>query len=95
MQLTSLGADQHYRLGQYVRDRYFNSSNMTSMKQAGVYAQSTYKDRTMQSATSQLQGLFEAELTFPSLDPSQFPLITQVNEDKLILTDGDNCERMD
>ena len=41
MELTELGADMHYSLGQYVRERYFkDEDDITgkSMKDARVYA---------------------------------------------------------
>jgi hypothetical protein len=69
MRLTQLGAEQHYGVGQYVREKFFQGRDLSSMKSAGVYAMSTDKTRTKESATSQLQGLFGAELSFPELQP--------------------------
>jgi hypothetical protein len=37
------------------------------MKESRVYVQSTEKNRTKQSATSQMQGLWDKPLTFPEL----------------------------
>ena len=59
---------------------------------------STDKNRTKQSATSQLQGLFGSDvmaedLTFPYLDPENHPVIRNVDHDKLILINDDNCKR--
>ena len=52
MELTELGASQHYSLGEYVRQTYFNNEAPQSMKDAKIYAQSTDTNRTKQSATS-------------------------------------------
>ena len=38
MKLTSLGAHQHYTLGDFARERYFAGKTMDSMASAGVYA---------------------------------------------------------
>lgn len=53
-ELTQLGASQHYSLGEYVRDTYFAGKDLTSMKDAGIFAQAVDANRTRQSATSQL-----------------------------------------
>ena len=64
MELTELGANQHYKLGRdYVAQEYFSNKNLKSME--NIYAQSTRKNRTLQSATSQLQGIFGTDLTYP------------------------------
>ena len=63
------------------------------MKDARVYAQSTDINRTKQSATSQLQGLFGTELTFPDLEADTYPLMYDVDGNKLILVDSSNCKR--
>ena len=56
MELTQLGVDQHVAIGKHVKSTYFADADPTgkTMKQAKVYAQSTDKNRTKQSATSQL-----------------------------------------
>jgi len=91
-----LGVDQHYALGEYVRGKYFANDaqiQTKTMKEAEVYAQSTSKNRTKQSATSQLQGLFGKGTTWPALDPINYPVIADVNGNKLVVIDTDNCER--
>ena len=65
------------------------------MKESRVYVQSTDKNRTKQSATSQMQGLWNSTLTFPELEPTRFPLATNIDQDKLLLTDGKNCHRFE
>ena len=96
MELTPLGVSQHYTLGEYVRGKYFADDPQLSsktMKEALVYAQSTNKNRTLQSATSQLQGLWGTATTWPALDPETYPVVRDVNEDKLIVISSHNCER--
>ena len=82
MELTQLGVDQHYALGEYIRGKYFADDPQLSsktMKEALVYAQSTNKNRTLQSATSQLQGLWGTATTWPALEPETYPVLTDVN----------------
>ena len=82
MELTQLGVDQHYALGEYVRGKYFADDTQLSsktMKEALVYAQSTNKNRTLQSATSQLQGLFGTATTWPELDSDKYPVHNSIN----------------
>ena len=57
-----------------------------------IYAQSTRKNRTLQSATSQLQGIFGTELTYPELQQSVYP-VNNFATDRLILTESSNCQR--
>ena len=57
-----------------------------------IYAQSTRKNRTLQSATSQLQGIFGTELTYPELQQSVYP-VNNFSTDRLILTESSNCQR--
>lgn len=73
---------------------YFNGVAPTGMKDALIYAQSTDTDRTKQSATSQLQGLFGTDLTFPELQPDQYPLVYDADGDQLIRVDGSSCKRL-
>ena len=84
MELTQLGAKMHYASGKYVREKYFAdqpgvAEGFVSMKDAGVYAQSTDINRTKESATSQLQGIFGTDMTFPALEQSVYPLIINVD----------------
>ena len=65
------------------------------MKDSRVYVQSTDKNRTKQSATSQMQGLWDSPLTFPELEPDRFPMASNIDKDRLILTDGRNCHRFE
>lgn len=63
------------------------------MKDAKMYAQSTDTNRTKQSATSQLQGFFGTDMTWPDLEQDKYPLITDAEGNKLILVDNSNCKR--
>ena len=97
MELSDLGARQHYMTGQYVRDEYFAGGRKLwdNMKDSRVYVQSTDKNRTKQSATSQMQGLWDKPLSFPDLDLNNFPLAVNIDENRLLLTDGKNCHRFE
>ena len=79
-----------------MRDTYFKGEDLSgkSLKDAGIYAQSTDINRTKQSATSQLQGLYGTKLTFPDLETDKYPLIIDADGNRLILIDQGNCKRM-
>lgn len=57
-QLTKIGKQQHYELGQYLRQRYNHLLNTTAYSKELIYVQSTDVDRTLMSALSNLAGLF-------------------------------------
>uniref|UniRef100_A0A8D0N298 acid phosphatase n=1 Tax=Sus scrofa TaxID=9823 RepID=A0A8D0N298_PIG len=59
-QLTQLGMEQHYELGEYIRKRYEKFLN-ESYKHEQVYVRSTDIDRTLMSAMTNLAGLFPPE----------------------------------
>nr|XP_060637800.1 prostatic acid phosphatase-like [Anolis sagrei ordinatus] len=56
-QLTKIGIQQHYELGQYIKNRYSNFLSST-YKREEVLIQSTETDRTIMSAQANLAGLF-------------------------------------
>lgn len=56
-----------------------------------VLTYSTLKSRTIQSSTSQLQGIYKQPLSFPDLDP-EF-VITTNSHDMLLETTGEDCKR--
>lgn len=56
-QLTNLGKQRHYELGQWLRKRYENLVNVTYSKDE-VYIRSTDVDRTLMSALSNLAGFY-------------------------------------
>ncbi|XP_044776391.1 prostatic acid phosphatase isoform X4 [Neomonachus schauinslandi] len=84
-QLTQLGMEQHYELGQYIRKRYRKFLN-ESYKREQVYIQSTDIDRTLMSAMTNLAGLFPPEgisVWNPSLPWQPIPVHTlSLSEDR-------------
>ncbi|XP_045859515.1 prostatic acid phosphatase isoform X2 [Meles meles] len=84
-QLTQLGMEQHYELGQYIRKRYRKFLN-ESYKPEQVYIQSTDIDRTLMSAMTTLAGLFPPEgvsIWNPSLPWQPIPVHTlSLSEDR-------------
>uniref|UniRef100_A0A7M4EEN4 acid phosphatase n=1 Tax=Crocodylus porosus TaxID=8502 RepID=A0A7M4EEN4_CROPO len=56
-QLTKLGIQQQYKLGQYLRKRYAHFLS-TIYKQCEIYVQSTDSDHTLMSAQATLAGLY-------------------------------------
>ena len=56
-QLTSIGIEQQYRLGQYLRIRY-GSILSTTFDPREIFVRSTDFDRTLMSAESNLHGLY-------------------------------------
>nr|BAN20384.1 acid phosphatase-1 [Riptortus pedestris] len=57
-QLTNLGKLQHYKLGQWFRNRYEHLLPEGKYSPSLIYIQSTDMDRTIMSALSNLAGLF-------------------------------------
>ncbi|XP_036705448.1 prostatic acid phosphatase isoform X4 [Balaenoptera musculus] len=84
-QLTQLGMEQHYELGQYIRKRYEKFLNK-SYRHEQVYVRSTDIDRTLMSAMTNLAALFPPEgisVWNPSLLWQPIPVHTvPVSEDR-------------
>ncbi|XP_032189039.1 prostatic acid phosphatase isoform X2 [Mustela erminea] len=95
-QLTQLGMEQHYELGQYIRKRYRKFLN-ESYKPEQVYIQSTDIDRTLMSAMANLAGLFPPEgvsIWNPSLPWQPIPVHTvSLSEDRLLYLPFRDCPR--
>ncbi|XP_077927892.1 prostatic acid phosphatase isoform X6 [Halichoerus grypus] len=95
-QLTQLGMEQHYELGQYIRKRYRKFLN-ESYKREQVYIQSTDVDRTLMSAMTNLAGLFPPEgisVWNPSLPWQPIPVHTlSLSEDRLLYLPFQDCPR--
>ncbi|XP_059246911.1 prostatic acid phosphatase isoform X2 [Mustela nigripes] len=95
-QLTQLGMEQHYELGQYIRKRYRKFLN-ESYKPEQVYIQSTDIDRTLMSAMVNLAGLFPPEgvsIWNPSLPWQPIPVHTvSLSEDRLLYLPFRDCPR--
>lgn len=51
--------------------------------------------RTIDSADSQLDGLFDLDLAFPNSDPRFIKNVIQDDEDFDLHTTADNCKRLD
>ncbi|XP_049565836.1 prostatic acid phosphatase isoform X6 [Orcinus orca] len=84
-QLTQLGMEQHYELGQYIRKRYEKFLNK-SYKHEQVFVRSTDIDRALMSAMTNLAALFPPEgisVWNPSLPWQPIPVHTvPVSEDR-------------
>ncbi|KAM5292812.1 prostatic acid phosphatase [Ctenodactylus gundi] len=95
-QLTQVGMEQHYELGEYLRKRYGKFLN-ESYKHEEVYVRSTDVDRTLMSAMTNLAALFPPEGTSvwnPSLLWQPIPVHTvSVSEDRLLYLPFKNCPR--
>ncbi|XP_057348573.1 prostatic acid phosphatase isoform X1 [Manis pentadactyla] len=95
-QLTQLGMEQHYELGQYLRRRYGKFLN-ESYKHEQVYIRSTDVDRTLMSALANLAALFPPEgisVWNPNLPWQPIPVHTvPVSEDQLLYLPFRNCPR--
>ena len=57
-QLTSIGKMQHYRLGQWLRDRYGNGNFINKVySEEEIHVRSTNTDRVLMSAQANLAGM--------------------------------------
>ncbi len=96
--LTQTGANMHYEMGQkYVRAKYIDQKKFLSRNYNAneVYVQSTDAQRTIDSATAQLAGIFNRPMTFPNEDPElQIDAIPQPYNYS-IHVEGNNCMRYD
>jgi hypothetical protein len=73
--LTETGAQMHYSMGQWVRSTYvdfykFLSPNYDPKE---TYIQSTDRARTIDSARSQVSGIYDKPLVWPNVE-TQFPV---------------------
>ncbi|XP_042521852.1 prostatic acid phosphatase [Dipodomys spectabilis] len=95
-QLTQLGMEQHYELGQYIKKRYRKLLN-ESYNREQVYIRSTDVDRTLMSAMTNLAALFPPEGTSiwnPTLLWQPIPVHTvSLSEDRLLYLPLRNCPR--
>lgn len=60
----------HYLLGTHIRNRYMDEKQFLNQKYSpeDIYVQTTDRQRTILSATSQLDGLYERETDYPTPD---------------------------
>ncbi|XP_046524358.1 prostatic acid phosphatase isoform X2 [Equus quagga] len=93
-QLTQLGMEQHYELGEYIRKRYGKFLNET-YKREQVYIRSTDVDRTLMSAMTNLAALFPPEgvsVWNPGLPWQPIPVHTvPLSEDRLLYLPFRDC----
>uniref|UniRef100_A0A3Q2LHJ5 acid phosphatase n=1 Tax=Equus caballus TaxID=9796 RepID=A0A3Q2LHJ5_HORSE len=95
-QLTQLGMEQHYELGEYIRKRYGKFLNET-YKREQVYIRSTDVDRTLMSSMTNLAALFPPEgvsIWNPGLPWQPIPVHTvPLSEDRLLYLPFRDCPR--
>ncbi|XP_007935637.1 prostatic acid phosphatase [Orycteropus afer afer] len=95
-QLTQVGMEQHYELGEYLRKRYEKFLNK-SYKREQVYVRSTDIDRTLMSAMTNLAALFPPEgisVWNPNLLWQPIPVHTvPISEDGLLYLPFKTCPR--
>ncbi|KAM4705786.1 prostatic acid phosphatase [Rhinophrynus dorsalis] len=95
-QLTKIGKEQHYELGQYLRKRYAEFLSL-SYKSHEVYVRSTDIDRTIMSAQANLAGLFpphDDQIWNRNISWQPVPVHTvPVHEENLLFIPEHNCPR--
>ncbi|GAB6019565.1 mitochondrial acyl carrier protein [Chamberlinius hualienensis] len=94
-QLTNRGKQQQYQLGQYIRQRYAGFlGEKYSYKE--ILINSTEKDRTLMSASSNLAGLYPPsgdEIWDPEIDWQPIPVHSRPRESDYILSDKGVCPK--
>ncbi|KAJ1528663.1 hypothetical protein ONE63_007057 [Megalurothrips usitatus] len=96
-QLTTIGMQQHYELGMWLRQRYISLLKSDYTK-SDVYIQSTDVDRTLMSAESNLAGLFPPRGTRmfePNLKWQPIPIHTVPEHLDHVLAMKKPCPRYD
>ncbi|XP_019338879.2 prostatic acid phosphatase [Alligator mississippiensis] len=95
-QLTKLGIQQQYMLGQYLRKRYAHYLS-TIYKQCEIYVQSTDSDQTLMSAQATLAGLYpldSGQAWNPKILWQPIPVHTvPLSHDHLLYLPFPNCPR--
>jgi len=94
-ELTSLGKQQHYELGQYLRTRY-EGFLQVDYNPDYVYVRSTDVDRTLMSALTDLAGLYPPtsdQLWDENLDWQPIPVHTVPTTADLVLDSDSLCPR--
>ncbi|XP_022094023.1 lysosomal acid phosphatase-like, partial [Acanthaster planci] len=95
-QLTTLGMEMHYKLGQWLRNRYIDSEFLNATyNRDSVHVRSTDSDRTLMSAESDLAGFYPpqgSQIWKPGFDWMPIPVHTiPLDEDYLLKTNGPPC----
>lgn len=86
----------HFDMGsQYLRAKYITQKQFLNSEydQDEVYVQTTERSRTIDSATAQLQGIFNRNRTFPGLDPELKLDVVTDDYNLDIHLNADNCPR--
>ena len=96
--LTETGAQSHYANGHGLR-HFFDKQNegygflSEKYDEKEIYIQTSYKQRTIDSARSQLDGLYGKPLAWPEVD-SEFKLnVIPQMDDLIIHVNDDDCNR--
>ena len=78
-----------------MRDFFEKSGNLlsTEYNPDEVYVQTTDRDRTIDSALAQMEGLYGKSLLWPSVDPDFSINTIPTAEDYLLHVDANNCKR--
>ena len=95
--LTETGAQSHYANGQGIREFFDKHSGFLSAEYnpEEVYVQTTYKQRTLDSALAQLEGLYGKPMSWPNVDSAYTLNTIPMMEDMVLHVDDDNCPRFD
>lgn len=95
-QLSQVGMQQHFNLGQFLRKRYSGFLN-ESYDRHEISVRSTDYDRTLMSAEANLAGLYPpngAQVFHPSLEWQPIPVHTvPMSEERLLLFPLGDCPR--
>lgn len=94
--LTPLGQQQHYQLGEWLRERYQNtlSDVLKNYSPTKVYMESSAYERTMVSASSLALGLFPKSTRGLALipeTPPTVPIYTQARHNDIAIRAYDKC----
>ncbi|XP_025890629.1 prostatic acid phosphatase-like [Nothoprocta perdicaria] len=95
-QLTKLGTQKQYELGQYIRRRYLNFLSI-AYKQFEIYVQSTDCDQTLMSAQACLAGLYpvtQSQIWNPKILWQPIPVHTvPLSQDNLLYLPFSHCPK--
>ena len=97
--LTETGAQSHYASGKGIRE-FFDKQNggagflSKDYDEKEIYIQTSYKQRTIDSARSQLEGLYGKPLSWPEVAHPEFNLnIIPQMEDFIVHVTDEDCAR--
>ena len=87
------GLQHQHHVGQSLRDNFFNGLISERYSPKEVYTQTTYIQRTIDSAIAQLEGIYHKKLKWPSYDQSYALNTIPNHEDFIMHLRDDNCPR--